>query len=452
MEDLSGTCSHCRGPADCECPNGDARCRSGSCECPPSCLCRASGGDAWPGQPTPQAKPRLATPVGCLLPFFAPWILWLVWLALLPLILLTDDPPVWVWIIWAVPIVWAFLPIPKPGQQGIVAEGSGPPAPPWYAGCWLWPTMVVLVLSIVTVVIVVLTSDGGDGGDGQSIEATPSTSEAREDDVATTEVRTDEATTTVADSDDEPEDVVSSTAATTEAPVIEPVPTSAPETTTTTTVAPTTTIAPTTTVAPTVPAVPLPPDAQAIVDTNCAVDENGEILVELSFVDADAAITTGPAEDATPPLATNPPPGIEIDYVGVATGTCPARSVLVSVRVTESVENVQVALALDFPDDVAGDAGYAADPDATDPIGLTAGWDQLFPYGNDGLLQFDDQFSTIDTGATATAEGNLVTFVVPVADDVEMLTYLVQTFFRDGTTADDPIAWSAATGEIDLAP
>ena len=89
---------------------------------------------------------------------------------------------------------------------------------------------------------------------------------------------------------------------------------------------------------------------------------------------------------------------MEIEYVGVATGRCPARSVMVSVRVVESAADVQVALALDFPEDVAGDAGYVADPNATDPIGLTDGWDQLFPYGNDGLLQFDDQFMTIDTG------------------------------------------------------
>ena len=45
-----------------------------------------------------------------------------------------------------------------------------------------------------------------------------------------------------------------------------------------------------------------------------------------------------------------------------------------------------------------------------------------------------------------------MTFVVPVPDELDVVAYLVQTFFRDGTTADDPIAWSAASGDVMLAP
>ncbi len=402
-----------------------------------------AAGEDWPAQPEPKAKPPIPNPIGCVLPFFAPWFFWLIWALLVPWILVADDPPVWVWVIWVIPIIWIVLPIPKPGQQGVVAEGSEPPAPPWYAGCWIWPTMVVLLVSIVGVAIVLLTSGGG--GDGESIEAAPSTSEVRQDDVATTEARTDDATSTTA-ADTDPDDVVSSTTPATDAPVIEPPPTTVATTTTTTT-----TVAPTTTVPPTIPSTPLPPDTQAVVDAACAVDEDGAALTEESFVDADVAITTGPAAGSSPPPATNAPAGVEIEYVGVATATCPVRAVMVSVRVVESAEGVQVALALDFPEDVAGDGGYVADPNATDPVGMTSGWDQLFPYGESGLLEFDDQFMTIDTGATATTDANLVTFVVPVAEDVQMLNYVVQTFFRDGTTATDPISWSAATGTVPLA-
>ncbi len=386
---------------------------------------------------SPPPKP----PIGCLPIVALPWILWLGWVLLAPWMLLADDTQPWLWIVWLIPIIVVLIPIPKPMPQGVLAEGpeqDSPPTPPWWAGCWSWPVVAVLLLVVATVVIVLL---AGNGDDGESIESATPTTETRNGEPETTEVRVDETTTTVAPGVvEDGDEIVASSTPTTDASVIESTPATAPASTTTT-------AAPETTV----PDLSLPPDAQALVSAACAVDSAGAELTELTFQDGAADITSGPAAGSTPPPASNAPAGLEIDYVGTATATCPVRAVMLSVRLIAVVQDVQVALALDFPEDIAGDSGYVADPAATDPIGMTGGWDQLFPFSGGELLQFDDQFATIDVGATVSAEEDLVTFVVPVAEDVEMVGYTVQTFFRDGSTASDPIAWNAATGSIDLA-
>lgn len=437
-----GGCERCNGPQDCRCLASPGLCATGACECPPTCPCNLNN--------------PLPSPLSSCSPLFIFYGMWALWVVALIAMLLGDDPPLWSWIILFIPLLIAII-ISILGMVGTPTEGvvdDVATVPPW-SGCLSWTSVLLIVPTLIIILIVLLT-----GGDSSSDEAV--TTETRTE-PADTGARTDESADSADDDNDDSDDSdgdegndnegdrldddgdddtysdaqISSTAPPVTDLTVETVaPTPPPETTTT--------VAPETVPATTaVAVVQLPDGVITLLEDECVDDI--ELIADAFYSDLERS--TGPEAGGSPPLETNPPPGIGIEQVGTAIGGCDGeRKLIVLADLAGDADSVQVSLAIDFDSSFVGDDGFLAEPDFLGGIGQTGGWDQLFPVSEGTLSSFDDNFDTIDVGATYTSQGGLALWSVPITNDPNDINFIVQSFFRNGTTEVSPIVWNTAAG------
>lgn len=419
-------CEHCGSVDDCECPTNPVTCRSGACPCGSSCPCRVSS-------PPDQAQTGQPSPLGCVVPFFLPWLLWLFWFVMF-VVLVVQAPPIWIWVIFLLPPLFVvFRKIVPPTNNST----EGPPitpggsVPPW-SGCVWFPVIVLLPIVMLIAILVVLGQD-----DDEPTESTTNDGDRTEQPDTTGRTDEDDAAPPPADLvDDDPVEAVSSTVPPATPATAETVPEPVPaETTTTLAPEPSTTV---------FVGTPLVPGAVAILDEECATSS---VDFTMENFNDDVAITMGPAEGGSPPLEASPPLAIEIEYVGAATGDCGnGRRLIVVADLGGPADAIQTSLAIDFPSSVAGDDGYVADPNGVGGIGQTGGWDQLFPVSDGNLSEFDDNFESLDIGVRYQIRGDVIAWSVPIPPDLGDVNYIVQTFFRNGVSEASPIVWSTATG------
>lgn len=289
---------------------------------------------------------------------------------------------------------------PTPDQQE--------PTPPSALWRW-WPVLVVAVLVILVGVVLAITTDQ-DSDDEQRADTALS-------DTSTTIVSSPPGTST-------PEVVATPPGTEAPADVISTTPTIPPTTEATA-------------------GTPLSKDILAVLEEYCAQpDDDTSVFTMESFFD-EAELESGPPPGGTPDHATDPPSALHIEYVGAARAGCKdAKQVMVLARLAGPPDDVQVSLALDFP----SEPGHQADPAALAAIGQTPGWNQYHSLDKGVVVVLDEKFEPADTTAMFYAENNLVVFVQDVSPDHTEVGYIVQTFFRDGTTAESPVAWYATSG------
>lgn len=190
---------------------------------------------------------------------------------------------------------------------------------------------------------------------------------------------------------------------------------------------------------------PLPVDVSEILERHCVAPPGGGAAVgslETLFQDR-PSVDAGPDEGATPPPLGSADPALEmLRVLGVSAGCGDTRYPVVAVEFGGPLDHVQVGVA------IGNDPkrGFHARPDASEGLGRVAGWDVVCFVEPDGSASlYDFEYRQVGMSVEARVVGSYLIVAMPETTS-DQFDWHVQSFRRDGTTAQDPVDWSIAGG------